>query len=394
MMNGLELLLVSLAVAFAAEPVEVSTLQGEPRAGEFRGLAAGRVAISVGGTEEKIALSEVLEIRFQATAATKFEKSAAMVALSDGSLLSGSQVTLSGKQLKLTSSVLGEVVVPQADVTSLRFADRFTSVDEQWNKLVERERKSDLLVVRKEETLDFLDGVIVEVTDKSVKFLLDGEEVSTKRDKVFGLLLAQRPSTAKAPTVRIELANGDVLMASSLAGSDGKLIATRGPKSESSLTLPLGQLKAIDLSQGKLRYLSQLEPREVKYTPGLIDLEPFRRDTNMDGGSLRLGNRVFVRGLCVRSKTLLRYRLGGEYRRFQALAGIDHLVASNGNGDCRLVISGDGKVLFETDVRAKDPPRPIDLNVSEVVNLEVLVDFGGNLDLSDHLDLADAKLVK
>ena len=113
-----------------------------------------------------------------------------------------------------------------------------------------------------------------------------------------------------------------------------------------------------------------------------------------DGGPLRLGNKIYSRGLCIHSKTLLKYRLGGEYRRFQAVTGIDHLVASNGYGDCRLVISGDGKKLLEADVKAKDSPRPLDLDVANVVNLEVLVDFGGNLDISDHLDLADAKLVK
>ena len=109
---------------------------------------------------------------------------------------------------------------------------------------------------------------------------------------------------------------------------------------------------------------------------------------------LRLGNKVYARGLCLHSKTQLKYRLGGEYRRLQTVIGIDHLVASNGYGDCRLVISGDGKSLFEADVKAKDSPRPIDLDVEGVVMLEIQVDFGGNLDISDHLDLADAKLVK
>ncbi len=392
-------LLTVLTVAITTLQVEISTFQGEPRSGEWRGLADGHVAISVGGKDETVALSEVLEIRFRGETAAKFEKPAGIVTLSDGSTLSGSQVTVSGKQLKLTSAALGDLALPQTDVTSIRFADRFTSVDDQWNKLADRERKSDLLVVRKDDTLDFLDGVVVEVTDKSVKFLLDGDEVSTKRDKVFGLLFAQRPNTVKAPvsatagyTVRIELANGDVLMAASLTESDGKLIAKRAAKSE--IALPLGQLKSIDLSQGKLRYLSQMDPREVKYTPYFDTTWEYRRDTNMDGGLLRLGNKVYQRGLCIHSKTLLKYRLGGDYRRFQAVTGIDHLVASNGYGDCKLVISGDGKKLLEADIKAKDAAKPIDLDVADVVVLEVLVDYGGNLDISDHLDLADAKLIK
>ena len=181
-------------------------------------------------------------------------------------------------------------------------------------------------------------------------------------------------------------------MAASLTGSAEGLKAKLVSKVE--VSLPLDQVKVIDLSQGKLRYLSQMEPREVKYTPYFDITWEYRRDANMDGGPLRLGSKVYSHGLCVHSKTLLKYRLGGEYRRLQAVVGIDHLVASNGFGDCRLVISGDGKPLLDADVKAKDSPRPIDLDVSGVVVLEVLVDFGGNLDISDHLDLADAKLVK
>ena len=387
------LFMTCLFAALLAPPqVEVSTLQGEPRIGEWRGLTESSVSLSQGGQDASVPLGEVLEVRFRRDGAAKFEKPAVGISLWDGSTLSGSQIKVAGKKVELASPVLDHVSLPQLDIATIRFADRVTSVDDQWIKLTEKDRKSDLLVIRKEEVLDFLDGVFVELTEKSVKFLIDGEEVSIKREKVFGLLFAPRQGVSKAPTVRVELANGDVVMAASLTGSDGGLKARLVSKVE--VPLPLEQIKSIDLSQGKLKYLSQMEPREVKYTPYFDTTWEYRRDTNMDGGPLRLGNKIYPRGLCVHSKTQLKYRLGGEYRRFQTVIGIDHLVASNGYADCRLVIQGDGKTLFETDVKGKDAPQPIDLDVAGIVSLDVLVDFGGNLDISDHLDLADAKLVK
>lgn len=380
-------------VALLAPPVvEVSTLQGEPRVGEWRGLTETSVNLSQGGQDASVPLGEVLEVRFRQVAAAKFEKPVVGISLWDGSSLTGSQIKIASKKVELTSPVLGQTNLPQLDVATMRFADRLTSVDDQWIKLTEKDRKSDLLVIRKEEVLDFLDGVFVELTEKSVKFLIDGDEVSIKREKVFGLLFAPRQGASKAPTVRLELSNGDVMMATSLSGSGESLMARLVSKAEVSVAAE--HLKAIDLSQGKLRYLSQMEPREVKYTPYFDTTWEYRRDTNMDGGPLRLGNKIYPRGLCIHSKTLLKYRLGGEYRRLQAVMGIDHLVASNGYADCRLVIQGDGKTLLEADVKGKDSPRPIDLDVTGVVSLDVLVDFGGNLDISDHLDLADAKLVK
>ena len=383
---------ICLFVLLAPPQVEVSTLQGEPRIGEWRGLTESSVSLSQGGQDASVPLGEVLEVRFRRDGAAKFEKPAVGISLWDGSTLSGSQIKVAGKKVELASPVLDHVSLPQLDIATIRFADRVTSVDDQWIKLTEKDRKSDLLVIRKEEVLDFLDGVFVELTEKSVKFLIDGEEVSIKREKVFGLLFAPRQGASKAPTVRVELANGDVVMAASVTGSDGGLKARLVSKVE--VPLPLEQIKSIDLSQGKLKYLSQMEPREVKYTPYFDTTWEYRRDTNMDGGPLRLGNKIYPRGLCVHSKTQLKYRLGGEYRRLQAVIGIDHLVASNGYADCRLVIQGDGKTLFETDVKGKDAPQPIDLDVAGIVSLDVLVDFGGNLDISDHLDLADAKLVK
>jgi hypothetical protein len=76
------------------------------------------------------------------------------------------------------------------------------------------------------------------------------------------------------------------------------------------------------------------------------------------------------------------------------VAGIDQLVARNGRGDVHVVISGDGKPLWEADVRGTGEPQTLDLDVSGVRDLEILVDFGSDLDISDHLDLADARVIQ
>lgn len=358
------------------------------------GLADGRITIAQAGKEESLPLNEVLEVRFRGEAA-KLDKPSAIVSLWDGSKLGTARSQIVEKRLKLTSAVLGEFSLPQTEVASVRFSDRFDE-DEQWLRLVERDNKTDLLVIRKEQTLDYLDGVVVEVTDKSVKFLLDGEEVSTKREKVFGLIFARRPSTPKPPAVRAELGNGDVLMASTIAATPTGISMTTATKTE--VTVPLEKLKLLDFSQGKLRYLSQDTPRDVKYTRGIQDGPAFVQDRAFYAPELKpMGMRVFARGLCIRPKTSLRYRLGGDYRRLQAIVGIDESV-KDGNGDCDLEIFGDGKSLMKLRVTSRDAARPIDLDVTDMVVLEINVGFGGdaatNVDLGDNLDLADAKLIK
>jgi hypothetical protein len=118
----------------------------------------------------------------------------------------------------------------------------------------------------------------------------------------------------------------------------------------------------------------------------------YRRDRSLDGKPLSLGGKTYARGLAIHSKTTLRYRIAGEFTRLKAVMGIDDSVCRQYG--VRVVISGDGKALFEGDVRGTDAPRPLDLDVAGVRDLEILVDFGGDLDSCDHLDLADAKLLK
>lgn len=383
-----------LLSVLSAPPVDVVSFQGEPRTGEWRGLADGKILLMHAEQEVAIPLAEVLEVKFRSPVG-KLDKPTAVVSLWDGSKFGVSQLQLTDKQVRLKSSIFGSLSLAANDVGSLRFSDRFDE-DEQWTKLVERQNKSDLLVIRKDQSLDFLDGVVVEVSDMSVKFLLDGEEVSTRRDKVFGLIFARRPNAAKPPSVRLEMNNGDVLLAAAVVGStDGITVTT---PSKANVSVAADQLKRIDFSQGRLRYLTQDAPREVKHVRGLQDGPSHVQDRAFYSPELRpIGTRGFSRGLCIRPQTTLKYRLGGDYRRFQAVVGIDDSV-KDGNGDCDLTIFGDGKQLLKMNVTTRDAARPVDLNVEGVVMLEFFVDFGGDantlMGFGDNLAVADAKLVK
>lgn len=97
-------------------------------------------------------------------------------------------------------------------------------------------------------------------------------------------------------------------------------------------------------------------------------------------------------GLALHSRTELTYRLGEPFRRLQALAGIDDRLRPRGS--VHLEILGDGRVLFAGDVLGTEPARPIEADLAGVVELKILVDFGADLDIGDHLILAEAKLLK
>lgn len=168
--------------------------------------------------------------------------------------------------------------------------------------------------------------------------------------------------------------------------------------------IPMELVQHLDYSLGKIAFLSQMKPRQTVYTPFFDtpadrDLMRIRKDRNQDGKPIKIGKEEFQRGLWIHSKTYLRYRIAQDYRRFQAVVGIEQIAASRGRGDIHLVISGDGKILFESKILWSDKPKKLDLDVSGIRDFVILVDFlsiEGRLDhgISDHLALGDAKFVK
>ena len=229
------------------------------------------------------------------------------------------------------------------------------------------------------------------MNDSSLKFELDGKQVAVRQQKIFGILFGQSSSNLTRPLCRVRLVDGSHVDIDQI-GFDGDSIQLKlvtGP----ALTLPVDRIQSVDFSLGKVSYLSLMEPQDVKYTPFFEFTWEYGRDHNLDGGPLMMGDRVFRRGLCIHSRTRLRYRLRREYRRFRAVMGIDRLVVPR--GDVHVIIRGDDDVLLEADVKGTDDPREIDLDVSGVRFLEILVDYGNDrLDISDHLDLGDARVLK
>ena len=381
--------------------VTLTTLSGGQHVGQLRNLTASAVLLATGEGDREIPAAELMQMRFSVPATSAAGRKALLqVELIDGSLLACSQIRSSGKKATVTSPSLGSLSLSISAVRSIRFASSDTDLDSAWNELRGRQRNDDSLVIRKQNertaVLDYIDGVMGDFDENSIKFLFDGDEISVKRERVFGIVFYRRETSGGDPFCRVELNDSSIVNAKAVSsalaskGEQFRIHLAAGPE----VSVPFQALRTLDFSLSKVRYLSDLEPRDVKYTPYFDVVWEYRRDRNLDGGMLRLGNTSYARGLAIHSKTLLRYRIGTEYRRFQAVMGIDRVISDRNLGDVHVVFSGDGKQLLEADVRGADEPRLIDLDVSGVRDFEILVDFGADLDIADHLDLADARFLK
>lgn len=404
-MGVLEFVLIASAAA-ASPQVELSTLEGAEHQGELADLNATALTLKQDDGELKLPLADLLGVRFvSAEPLPPPDRRLSRVVFYDGTRFGCSGVTASGRQAVLDSPQLGKVEVPRQAVESVRF-DSDPVVDEAWQKLRDRERKRDLLVVKKKGevvVLDFLEGIVGAIGEEEIRFLFGGDEIPVQRGKVFGVIYADRQAEPAKPVCEVLLHNSGRLPVKQIAFSGGEARATLLAGAD--VRIAPETIRELDFSLGKVRYLSQMEPREVNYTPFFDEdvhrwLIQYRRDMNPDRRPLQLGNKTYARGLCIHSKTSLVYRINTDYRRLKAVVGIDYAMAKEGAGDVHVVIydatdRSDKKVLFEANVRGTDKPREIDLDVSEVRDLEILVDYGSDgLDISDWLDLADARVTK
>jgi len=396
-------------------PVEVETLKSEVHKGAVTRWMADRITIKVGdggdSREVDLPLASVLEVRYQTPPAVPAPVIGSIVTLADGTKLQCSQLTISGGQARLETA-FGPLTLPLAALAHVRLRPPSTKLNEAWTAILNREFKEDVLVILKKteagDTLDHLTGVAGDLNDKQLSFLLDGDEVPVSREKAYGWIYRRRGPPPKSGIGQVYVDGGDVLQVESVAWDGNQFTAklAAGPQ----VVIAPDKLRSIDLSRGKVQYLSRMEPRDVKYQtlfevlfPKLVKddvfLFPYRRDTNLDGAPMSLGGKTYSRGLALHSRTTLTYRIGSDYRRFQAVAGIDDRLRGVG-GYVYLVVKGDGKLLFDAEIRDGDTPRPLDVDVTNVRDLEILCDFckgtelSDLLDIGDHLDLAEARVVK
>jgi hypothetical protein len=144
-----------------------------------------------------------------------------------------------------------------------------------------------------------------------------------------------------------------------------------------------GELPYEYLEQGI--YLDSLEPLEARQDWGEL-----RRNASVQGNPMRIGSKIFSRGLGTHSNSRIVYKLGGRYRRFTAYVGADKEVMGN---TIVFEVWGDGKKLWESGVMTvNDEAKRVDLDISGVDILELRVGDAGDGINADHADWADAIL--
>jgi len=402
------LTLTLLVALFGPTDSKVSMLDGQAHSGTLVAISSTDVEISESSASVRLPIDDVMVIELPATAATTSEETQ-MLFFTDGSQVHGASIARTAKSLTAQTALFGAVDASVEAIHAVRLQAENPSFTQQWNTFLKRDAEKDNLVVAKRDGsgLDFLAGIVSNVTATQVEFLLDGETIPVPAERVYGIVFARTKKAVTPATIQLTSAVGDVLSAKSitLEGDQFKAETAWGQ----TVFIALTSLQKIDLSSGRIQFLSDMpalaerfdgvDPEGSLFT-GLIDADqqkllfgPQRNTTIERQSRLRLRGREFTKGLCIHSKTEMQWDLEKKFSAMECLVGIDDEVAFNGSHAVALKITGDGNVLFEKLIATTDDPLPLRLSLEGVSILTVLVDFGDGSSVCDWLDLADAKLV-
>ena len=406
------LLLITLMAIAAGQDAEatVATLDGRAIAGAIQSWTVKEISVAAADGVVRLPAGELLDVRWARDAAKAAE--ATSVELIDGTRIPYADFTITKRMATFTGRRFETPLsVPREAIRSIELRAPTPFIATALEEIERKQAPGDSLVVsqRDSETMDYLTGVIGDVTADQATFEWDGDRVPVKRTKIAAMVFyqARQPSLPEA-VCELSLIDGSRIVASDVSLREGRLHVTTPAGVE--LETPLEHVMRADFSAGKIAYLSDMKPSEVRWTPGLgvpeggasARSQP-RSDQTFSGSPLSLlwkddvarsrrDVRTYAKGLAVRSRTEITYRLPAGMKRFITVAGMDP--DDSGHGNVRLEVRGDDRVLWEGVIEAGQVPVEIDVELGSARRLHLLVDYGEHLDFGDRLHLVEARVTK
>ena len=385
---------IALTSVVQARAVDrVVELDGTVIEGSVVSIVKGRVQVKTTKGVDTIELAEILRIERPIPGRTP-SPVGVHVELIDGGFIKGSRVQVvdgaciidtHGEPLRLPLAVIRALHFPVEDS-----AVRGRQLDEV-EAALEVADSLDRLLVNEEGKIISIEGVLQELGLAEGTFLWNDQPHTIAREKINAIIFASNESTPSLiGWCRVLLDDGSTLWAQILNLQTGTLnLEMIG---DARLSVSFDRVKALHVRSDRMVFLSDLDPIEVVQESIVTYDMPWQRDRNVLGRPLMLDGGSYEKGVGVHARCQLTFAINGRFDTFAATVGIDDI--TQGRGDCQFAVLGDGAELFRRRLRAVDSPVPVQVNIRDVQHLTLLVDPGQDLDLADHADWCDARVVR
>ncbi len=315
------------------------------------------------------------------------------VLLANGDRLRATPNHATQETLRVHSELLGDLEIPLERVQAVVFHPPSDPAAREGliGRLTTGKRKHDLVILANG---DELSGTFLSMDDMSVR--LDGSQgaIEISRSGIRALVLSSDLISFPLPKelyAKVYLSDGTELslVEAWLTAANLRGRAAVGRE----VTMPMEQLVAVEFRNGRLTFLSDLEPAAYRHTPYLGLPFTFQQDRTVTGNLLTLRGEAYRKGIGVHSRSELTYELNGRYRRFEATVGVDDETGGQGSVVFRVLL--DGMSAWESPtLTGQVAPQHVRLDLKGARTITLIVDFGTLGDVQDHADWADAKLVR
>jgi hypothetical protein len=319
------------------------------------------------------------------------------VLFTNGDCVPVKRLKLAGEQLAFTPLIGADkewrVPLEALSVIWLTTPDAQTQPDKLRRTLASGRRTRDQVLLRNGDTLE---GTLTAMDDQAVRLEEGKRTIDVKPNKVAAIALSSELAAPRLPKKtygRLVLANG-CRLSLAFASCDGKVFSGT-TLFGGEMRIPLEHVIALYVLEGRAVYLSDLKPVKVEQVPYLDVSLPPVRDGSVKGSDLRLAGSVYDKGLGMHSTCRTTYDLGGAYKRFDALVGLDDLTGREGSVGIEILVDGKPQRLaLEKDLTHRHGPLSLRVDVRGAKQLTLAVTFGERGDVQDDVDWVDARLVK
>lgn len=351
--------------------------------------------------KQKIPMRKVRTIDFNDSSKLVAQRSATLV-LANGDLIRGAVLDGNADDITVQTASLGKLVVSLEKLRAVVLDPDMDMRDVEAQ--LRSKAANDVVLLRSGgEAKGVLEGfgkgeLTIDMNQTGV-LKIDYEKIRMVRLS----LLGENKLPEGGTQVRLRLLDGSTLSGQLHSYETGVLTMT-------SLLAERGSIRSTDIQQllvlnGSFVYLSDMEPSQVeqrfdgfKFYPEVFG---WKRDRNVRGGVLKLGGKSYEKGLGVHSYTSLSYELGGKYKSFRAIVGLDDSVRPLGQpglGSVTFRVLVDGKPAKEYAdgllLKKESEPQSISIDVSGAKVIALVADYGPTLHVLGRANWADAHLIR
>ncbi|WP_144971188.1 NPCBM/NEW2 domain-containing protein [Bremerella volcania] len=247
---------------------------------------------------------------------------------------------------------------------------------------------------------DYIDGTLRRLTPLSVEFQIGDKALKLDRKRIAEIHFAR--SAGILPTaeqgVWVGLNDGSMILASELSLSDDILQVRLSPgisMRSSTLENAFAYVTYLRPVASDVQYLSDLDAIGFKSLGFLNANWDYRKDRNVQGGTLKSSGYVSQKGLGLHATSRLAYKVENKAVRLRAKVGIDDDTDGAGSVIFKVFASETGKsweTIYESPiVRGGETPLDVDVSVQGMKGLALVVEYADGADVLDHANWMDAR---